>query len=140
IYNGEEFVFKTSKVYTIKFDLNPALEINADSESELMISVDVNKWFVNRDGSDLDPTSPRDTKWIEHSIRRSFVLLKKQFADYDELDDSDDGEESDGDDDGEDDSDDNGNDDSDDDSDEDDEDEEDDDDDSDDEEDDDDDD
>jgi hypothetical protein len=96
--NGEDFLFRSDKVFKVDLDLNPHLQINSGVDTELMISIDVEKWFVGKNGRDLDPTNHRDTQLIEQNIRKSFIILKRQFNsgnDDDEEDNDDDDDEED---------------------------------------------
>ena len=100
VYNGQEFMFRSDKVYNIDFRFSPAFVVSASGNNRLNISVDTDSWFVHRVfGTELDPTSNRDAKWIEQNIRNSFKTLNAQPV---EEDDDSSGENGDGDDNGQD--------------------------------------
>ena len=92
--NGEDFLFRSDKVFKMDLDLNPPLQVNSGADTELMISIDVEKWFVGNNGRELDPKNQRDIQFIEQNIRKTFIILKRQFNsgndDDDEEEDDDD--------------------------------------------------
>jgi hypothetical protein len=96
-YNGEEFMFRTDTDFEIEMDLNPPLEISETSGSpSVAINIDSSSWFVDSNGTALDPNDPANQELIEDNIKNSF----------DAEGDDDDGDEDDDDDDDDDDSDD----------------------------------
>jgi predicted small secreted protein len=97
LYNGEAFMFRSGKDFEIEMDLQPSLEISEASNAVLVVSIDVESWFKNETGENLNPGDSSNTILINQNIERSF----QGFDDDD--DDSDDDDEEDEDDDDEDD-------------------------------------
>lgn len=83
LLDGEPFTFEARSAFQQKVILDPDLVVDEDFEGPLNVAltVDVSRWFVGRDGSDLDPTSDRPAviRAIEKSIRDSF----RAFPDHD---------------------------------------------------------
>jgi len=84
LYNGEEFMFRSSEDFEIDIDLNPPLELGDGGNSVLIISVDVYSWFKGADGEDLDPNNPNNTERINENIERSFEGFEDEFDDDDD--------------------------------------------------------
>lgn len=88
-YNGEAFTFRSSEDFEIEMDLNPVLEITDSGSSLLVVSVDVDSWFKDSDGVDLDPNDPSNTEQINENIERSFEGFEEESDDDDDDDDDD---------------------------------------------------
>lgn len=84
MYNGEEFMFRSSEDFEIDIDLNPPLEIVEDDNALLVISVDVSSWFKGANGEDLDPKDPANTEQINENIENSFEAFEDLFDDDDD--------------------------------------------------------
>ncbi|MEX1135377.1 MAG: hypothetical protein WEB89_00660 [Balneolales bacterium] len=85
LYNGEEFMFRSSEDFELEIDLNPLLVIEDGGSSVLVISIGVDSWFRGSEGQDLDPKDPANTEQINENIERSF----EAFEDDDDDDDDD---------------------------------------------------
>lgn len=84
LYNGEEFMFRSSEDFEIDIDLNPPLVIEEGSSSVLLISIDVYSWFIGSNGEELDPKDPANTERINENIEKSFEAFEDQFDDEDD--------------------------------------------------------
>lgn len=84
-YNGQDFMFRSDKVYDIDFRFDTGFVMSTSGNNRLNISVDTDSWFVHRVfGTRLDPTSNRDVQWIEQNIRSSFKALNAQPVEDDD--------------------------------------------------------
>lgn len=93
-YDGQDFTFKSEEDFEFEFEFNPPIEIDENTNSvDINIMVDIDSWFVDDSGNELDPTDPANREQIEENIENSFE------ADDDEDDDDDDDNDDDGDDD-----------------------------------------
>jgi len=74
-FKGTPFVFTSPVRSKLEMDFDPALVID-ETTKNATVSIDVRKWFLNTDGSVIDPstaTSGSNTQLtIENNIRRSF--------------------------------------------------------------------
>jgi hypothetical protein len=74
-FKGTPFVFSSPVRSKLEMDFDPALVID-ETTRNATVSIDVRKWFMNADGSVIDPsaaTSGSNTQLtIENNIRRSF--------------------------------------------------------------------
>jgi hypothetical protein len=84
LYNGEEFMFRSSEDFEIDIDLNPPLELVDGGSSILVISIDISGWFKGSDGEDLDPKNPDNTERINQNIESLFEAFEDQFDDDDD--------------------------------------------------------
>jgi len=91
-YNGEDFTFKSEEDFEIEFEFNPPIEIDENTTSvDINLMVDINSWFVDDSGNELDPTDPNNREQIEENIEDSFEADKDEDdLDDDEEDDDDD--------------------------------------------------
>ena len=92
IYNGEAFMYRSEEDFEIEMDLNPPLEVTADTASSVAINVDPFSWFKDEAGNDLDPTDPANSEQIDENIKKSFNAEKDHDDDNDADDDDDDGD------------------------------------------------
>lgn len=83
-YEGQPFEFKSDKVFVFNYKMDPPMMVTDSESIALNIAIDVEKWFVSRQGVALDPTNQRDHKWIEQNIRSSFMTLNRHFFAGDE--------------------------------------------------------
>ncbi|WP_069130262.1 hypothetical protein [Rhodohalobacter halophilus] len=90
LFNGEEFTFRSREDFEIDIDLNPPLEVTENESSTLVISIDVNSWFKDRNGEYLDPKDYSNTERINETIENSFEGFEDEFDDDDDDDDDDD--------------------------------------------------
>lgn len=93
-YEGQEFTYKSEEDFELEFEFNPPIEIDANTNSvDINLMVDVNSWFVDGSGNDLDPTDPNNREQIDQNIENSFEAdndIDEEDEDDDENDDDDD--------------------------------------------------
>lgn len=95
-YNGEDFTFKSEEDFEIEFEFSPPIQIDENTTNvDINLMVNIDSWFVDSSGNELDPTDPDNREQIEENIENSFEADK----DEDDLDDDGDDEEDDDDDD-----------------------------------------
>jgi hypothetical protein len=74
-FKGTPFVFSSPVRSKLEMDFDPALVID-DNTKNATVSIDVRKWFLNADGSVIDPSTAtsgsQSLLTIESNIRRSF--------------------------------------------------------------------
>jgi hypothetical protein len=74
-YKGTPFVFTSAVRTGLEMEFNPPLVIDATT-SNATVSIDVAKWFLDRNGNAIDPTAAtagsETLSQIEDNIRRSF--------------------------------------------------------------------
>ena len=74
-YRGTPFVFTSAVRSSLEMEFDPPLVIDATT-TNATVSIDVRKWFVDRDGNVIDPTTAtsgtESLSQIEDNIRRSF--------------------------------------------------------------------
>ena len=85
LYNGEEFIYRSTEDFEIEMDLNPALEVLESESTALVINIDIDSWFKDSNGNDLDPNDSRNFERIDENIENSFEGFE------DDNDDDDDG-------------------------------------------------
>jgi hypothetical protein len=84
-YKGAPFVFTSPVRSRLEMEFDPPLVID-ETTTNATISIDVGKWFLNSDGSVIDPTQvgePGSTvrQQIENNIRRSFHAFEDDDED-----------------------------------------------------------
>jgi len=74
-FKGTPFVFTSSIRSKLELEFDPPLVID-ETTKNATVSIDVRKWFLDRDGRVIDPTTGTDGSsnrfQIENNIRRSF--------------------------------------------------------------------
>jgi len=74
-FRGTPFVFTAPVRAKLEMDFDPPLVIDATTRNAT-VAIDVRKWFLNSDGSVIDPTAAppgsSNIALIENNIRRSF--------------------------------------------------------------------
>ena len=81
-YNGNPFIFRTSKTFVVKTKLNPPLTVqDSVSNYNATIQVNVSQWFTDNAGHIIDPTNTTNELRIEQAIRRSFHAFKDNNED-----------------------------------------------------------
>jgi hypothetical protein len=74
-FNGTPFVFSSPVRSKLEMEFDPPLVID-ETTRNATVSIDVRKWFLNTDGSVIDPTTAttgtENLSKIENNIRRSF--------------------------------------------------------------------
>ncbi|MDZ4698818.1 MAG: hypothetical protein SH809_03845 [Rhodothermales bacterium] len=71
-YDGEPFVYKSSKTAQQRIDFSPDLVVSSpDTSLEVALTVDINSWFVGDEGEELSPLNESDSNDIDDAIRRS---------------------------------------------------------------------
>ena len=88
LYQGEEFIYRSTEDFEIEIDLNPALEVLESEVTSLVINIDVISWFKDLNGNDLDPMDSSNFERINENIENSFEGFEDGNDDDD--DDSDD--------------------------------------------------
>jgi len=93
-YNGESFTYRSNKSFQQKVELNPDLVVDENSAPEINValSVDLNTWFIDRDGNQLNPFDENNESKIDKTIRDSFRAFKDDDRDGEK--DEDEGDES----------------------------------------------
>lgn len=92
-YNGEDFSFQSEEDFEIEFEFNPPIQIDENTTNvDINLIVDINSWFLDEAGNDLDPTDPDNKEQIEENIEKSFKAEKDEDDLDDEEDDDDDGD------------------------------------------------
>jgi hypothetical protein len=86
-YEGEEFLYRSDEDFEIEMDLNPVLELNESGNSVLVISTDVDSWFLDSNGNVLDPNNSANISSVNRNIERSFSGFEDRFDDDDDDDD-----------------------------------------------------
>ena len=85
--NGNDFTFKTDEDFEFEFEFNPPIQIDENTNNiDINLMINIDTWFVDDSGNELDPTDPNHHEQIEENIENSFE------ADKDEDDDDDDGD------------------------------------------------
>ena len=74
-FKGTPFVFTSAVRSSLEMEFAPPLVIDANT-TNATVSIDVRKWFLDRDGNVIDPTTAtagtESLSQIEDNIRRSF--------------------------------------------------------------------
>ena len=93
VYNGKDFIYRSQEDFELELELNPPLEVSANSAPSVAINVDPFNWFKDEAGNDLDPTDPANIEQIDENIEKSFDVEKDEDDDDgDDDDDDDDGD------------------------------------------------
>lgn len=77
-FNGKEFIFKGTKKFATKFELNPPLSITDKAKFyKYLIVADLKSWFKKETGKGfLDPTDDKNKKAIYNNIAKSFTIKR----------------------------------------------------------------
>jgi hypothetical protein len=89
-YNGERFVYRSDEDFEIEMDLNPPLEVTESRSEVLVISIDIDSWFTDRNGGVLNPNNSQYFERIDENIERSFEGFEDTFDDDDDDNEDDD--------------------------------------------------
>lgn len=95
-FNGEAFVFLQDLNEDQEMNLNPPLEVpgvDGPGPINLTLSVDVSTWFVNADGSLIDPESANHGNDLEDVVEENIENSIDAFEDDDRDGDDDDDDE-----------------------------------------------
>lgn len=87
LYQGEEFTFKSWEDFEIEMELNPPLEVSESESTDLVINIDINSWFKDSSGNDLDPSDSNNFEQINENIENSFEGFEEEEDDDDDDDD-----------------------------------------------------
>lgn len=87
MYNGERFVYRSEEDFEIEMDLNPPLEVTESRSEVLVISIDIDSWFIDDNGGVLNPNNPQYFERIDENIERSFEGFEDDDNDEDDEDD-----------------------------------------------------
>jgi hypothetical protein len=83
-FKGTSFVFTSPVRAKLEMDFDPALVIDATTRNAT-VAIDVRKWFLNPDGTVIDPTTATagtmNLLQIENNIRRSFHAFEDEDED-----------------------------------------------------------
>ena len=90
LYQGEEFIYRSTEDFEIEMDLNPALEVLESESTALVINIDIDSWFKDSNGNDLDPNDSRNFERIDENIENSFEGFEDDNDDDVDDDDEDD--------------------------------------------------
>lgn len=90
LLNGEEFMFRSGKDFSVELEFEPAVEINDDQQISVTLVFDITRWFADASGNVLDPTNAENLSQIEANIENSLDVFEDD--DEDGNDDSDDGD------------------------------------------------
>ena len=88
LYNGEDFIYKSTEDFEIEMEFNPPLEVSGSSSPTIAININPSSWFTDASGNDLDPRDPNNQEIIDENISNSFDV--EQDDDEDEDDDDED--------------------------------------------------
>ena len=75
-FNSQPFIYKSRKPAHQKIKLDVPLMVEANTSTNLTISVDPSTWFI-KDGLLLDPNNPANQNDIDNSIKDSFKRCYK---------------------------------------------------------------
>jgi hypothetical protein len=89
LYNGEEFTYKSDEDFELELELNPPLEVSESESTALVVNIDINSWFKDSDGNDLDPNDSSNFERIDDNIENSFEGYEDDDNDDDDDDDDD---------------------------------------------------
>ncbi|HEX6981701.1 MAG TPA: hypothetical protein VF181_02975 [Balneolaceae bacterium] len=73
-YQDSAFTFKSTRDFSATFELAPPLEAESNSFFEIILVTDVSSWFINEDGSLIDPRDSTGVAAINDNIEGSFRL------------------------------------------------------------------
>jgi hypothetical protein len=90
LYNGEEFTYRSREDFEIEMELNPPLEVSESEVTALVVNIDVDCWFKDSNGDDLDPFDSNNFDRIDENIENSFEGYKDESDDDDDGDDNND--------------------------------------------------
>ncbi|WP_340106145.1 hypothetical protein [Rhodohalobacter sp. 8-1] len=90
LYQGEEFTFKSWEDFEIEMELNPPLDVSESESTDLVINIDINSWFKDPSGNDLDPNVSNNFEQINENIENSFEGFEEEDDDEDDDDDDED--------------------------------------------------
>lgn len=57
LYQGEEFIYRSTEDFEIEMDLNPPLEVSESEITALVVNIDINRWFKDSSGMILIRTT-----------------------------------------------------------------------------------
>lgn len=83
IYNGQPFTYYSHEEFELELDLEPPLEVSANSTPSVAINVDPYSWFADEAGNALDPADSANRAQIEQNIKQSFGAEKEDDGDND---------------------------------------------------------
>jgi hypothetical protein len=79
VYNGEQFIFRSTEDFEIDVDMNPHLEIAEGQNTVIAIDIDFEGWFRASNGEILDPSDSRNKEQINKNIEDSFSDFEDDF-------------------------------------------------------------
>jgi len=79
IYDGADFTYRSTEDFNIDVDISPHLEISGGQRSLIALTIDFNRWFIDKDGRFLNPNDSRNRKEIDKNIEDSFSDFEDDF-------------------------------------------------------------
>lgn len=87
-YNSQDFTFKSEEDFEFEFEFNPPIQIDENTKSvDINLMINIDTWFVDGSGNELDPTDPNNREQIEENIKNSFEADKDEDDEEDDDDD-----------------------------------------------------
>lgn len=83
VYNGTDFIFKSSISVNQKLEFPRLLVVNANSVANFTLMATPEIWFMNNSGIFLDPSDPANRTEIESNIRNNIRNSIEAFEDND---------------------------------------------------------
>lgn len=71
-FNGNPFVFRSQKEFEFEFEWEPPISISEDEGATVVVAIDLSKWFLQEDGTNLDPRDESHASKINSNIKKSF--------------------------------------------------------------------
>lgn len=84
LWDGEEFIYRSSEDFELELEMNPPLEVTEENGFMLMVEVDINSWFQSNSGTTLNPNLYENKEEIDDSIENSFDVLEDLFEEDDD--------------------------------------------------------
>jgi hypothetical protein len=95
------FIFTSALSATQEWEFNPPLLVDATSPStNVVLTIDLGTWFVDKNNNPIDPTVAGNQRQIESNIKASINMFEDDDDDGQDDDDDDDDDDSGDDDDG----------------------------------------
>ncbi|MEL6545185.1 MAG: hypothetical protein AAFQ82_11215 [Myxococcota bacterium] len=86
-YAGDAFTYRGTVIPEVEFALEPAVNVTNGGNASVSISVDLEAWFTDVDGSVLDPRDPGSQPAIDENILASLEASAVDFERDSSLDD-----------------------------------------------------
>jgi hypothetical protein len=79
VYNGQQFIFRSTEDFEIDVDMNPHLQIAEGQNTVIAIDIDFEGWFRQSNGEILNPSDSRNKEQINKNIEDSFSDFEDDF-------------------------------------------------------------